>query len=196
MLKKTGILFSVWFFCQISLVACCSSSEFEYSELNAIRIRNYSLEDMSNEATAVSADNYRILFDTDIIFIASNPFAYGFLGAAYALTCDDDSGRSGMKNKVASIAITADKDFKGFAAGTELNTLFNTYLQESPEDAKNERKAVEEIINDLNNRPFLHKWILELKDKTTKHDQIAFTITVTQEDGRQLTHTTNPVRLI
>ena len=196
LLKRVGTLFLVWCFCQVALVACCSSSGLEYSQLNAISLKNASVEDMANESSSVSADKYRMVLNTEIIFIASHPLASGFLSTAYALQCDDDSGRSGMKNRVVSIAITADKDFKGFAAGSNLNSFFSIYLQESLEDVKNERKGIEELIDELNNKAYLYKWILELKDKTTKQDFTAFTITVTQESGRPLTHSTNPVQLI
>jgi hypothetical protein len=197
LLKKTAILFSIWFFCQIALVACCPESEEEYIEISTLTLKNLSKDDMAVEISAVSADKYRMVLEAQVQFIASNTHASSFLNTAYALSCGDSGvGRSGMKNKIVSLTITADKYFQGYAPGTELNPLFNSYLYEYPQSTDNDPKPVEEIMDSLNENGYRYRWFMALKDKSTKQDVVAFTITIKLANGSQLTQTTNPVQLI
>ncbi len=164
-------------FCGFIPFGCECDTPRKYIEhLRAIRLSI--TDDYNNSANPkVTNDtlNISLFLDTEQEFVAS---VFSLTSNAYATTpCKGDESL-GLKNKIDSIVITSDKDFRGALANQPLDSLARlSYNYTAVNDTL--------IINDINrNGNRYSHYISLIKDSTETFTQ-KFKVAIYTHDGRK-----------
>jgi hypothetical protein len=193
--KKIFILPALFILTHVLYISCCNCKKelFTFYKVNSVNNKISGSNNAVIDTGAITnVDSIKIKYDffneCTATHTSKNPFSF-LVNESFACKCEG-CGRDGIKSKITTFSISSDSVYNGIVANTSLNNIFLVNVN----DNSLNNLTIETFKNQINDgRGLLSTVNIFTKTKPSNTKGHIFKLTVSFEDGKVLTTSTNRI---